>query len=91
MDVLALPHGGNFDAWNDFEADFLGGFYSQVVAVQVVVVGNGNATEPLALAKGQQFFDRKVTIRELGVHVEVRIATAFGYDGGIPFLHHLAP
>ena len=91
VNVLTLPHGRNFNARDNFEANFFGRFYGQVVAVQVVVVGNGYAAESLALAKDQQFFDGKVSIREFGVHVEVRIATAFGNDGGIPFLHYLTP
>ena len=53
VDVLALPNGRNLDARDDFESDFFGGFRSQLVTVEVVVVGNRDAAEPLALAKSQ--------------------------------------
>ena len=88
MDVLAFPYGRNFDAGDDFEPDFLGGFDGEVVAIQVIVVGDGYAAQTLAFAKRKQFLDRKVAVRELGVHVEVRIPATFGNDGRKTFLHH---
>ena len=74
MDVLALPYGRNFDAGDDFQPDILGRALGQLVAVQVVVVGDGNTPESPALAEGQQFFDREAAVRKAGVQMQIRVA-----------------
>ena len=43
MDVLALPHGRNLDARDELESEFLGLVFGQLVRIQVVVVGYGDA------------------------------------------------
>ena len=82
MDVLALPDGGNLDAGNDLEPDLLRGLFGQLERVEVVVVGDGNAAQSLALAKFEKFLDFQVSVGELCVEVQVREPTAFGDDGG---------
>ena len=80
MNVLALPHCRNFNSRNNFESDFLGRFFGYLVAVQVVVVRDGNATKPFAFAKHKQFIDRERSVGKLGVHVQVCIAAIFSDD-----------
>jgi hypothetical protein len=91
MDVLALPYGRNLDAWDELESDFLGLVFGEFVGIQVVVVRDGDATEPLAFAERKEFFDRKVAVRKLGVHVEIRIPAVFCDEGGITPLHYCTP
>ena len=73
MDVLALPDSRNFNPGNNFETDFLRRFLGELVAVKVVMVGDGNAPQPLALAEREQFIDSERPVRKLGVQVQVCI------------------
>ena len=38
VNVLALPHRRNLDTRNNFEPDFLGRFFGELVTVEIVVV-----------------------------------------------------
>ena len=80
VDVLSLPHGGNFDTRNDFEPDFLGRFFGNLETIEVVVVRNGYAAESLALAEREQFINGERPIRKLGVQMQIRIAAIFVDD-----------
>ena len=89
MDVLALPDGRNLDARDEFEPELLGLVFGQLVRVQVVVVGYGDAAKPLALRKREEFLYRKSAVGKTGMQVQVRISTAFGDD--CPTVHLPTP
>jgi hypothetical protein len=80
MDVLALPYGRNLDAWDELESDFLGLVFGEFVGIQVVVVRDGNATQPLALAKCEEFVYGESTIGKAGVQVQIRVSATLGND-----------